>query len=99
MLVLSFYIFYQTTRRDNLTSIVRNTSRKSRTTVAANALKTIADEQGVSVRGGTVNLQTAFYPVPVQIGTPKVKPKEPTFSHENLKKLQLATNLSDKSLL
>ena len=70
-----------------MTSIVRNTSRKSRTTVVANTLKTIADEQGVSVRGGTVNLQTAFYPIPVQIGTPKVKPKEPTFSHENLKRL------------
>jgi hypothetical protein len=79
--------------------IVRNVSSKSRSTVTSNTLKTIADEQCVSTRGGTVKLQTGSKAIPVKIGTVKVKPKEPTFSHENLKRLQAANNLSDKSLL
>ena len=82
-----------------MSNIVRNTSRKSQATVASNTLKHIAADQSVSTRGGTVELQTGSKPIPVQIGAPKVKPKETTFSHENLKKLQAATNMSDKTLL
>ena len=82
-----------------MSNIVRNVSRKSRSTVASNTLKTIADEQCVSTRGGTLKLQTGCKPITVQIGNDKVKPREPTFSHENLKKLQTATKLSDRSLM
>ena len=78
---------------------MRNTSRKSRSTVTSNTLKVIASDQSVSTRGGTVTLQTGSKPLSVQIGVPKVKPKEAKFSHENLKRLQASTNLSDKSLL
>ena len=90
---------HKTARRENLSNIVRNTSRKSQSTVASNTLKNIAEDQSVSTRGGTLQLQTGSKQLPVKIGTPQVKPKEPTFSHENLKRLQAATNLSDKSLL
>ena len=90
------HICKSTTKRENLSNIVRNTSGKSRAKVASAALRTIAEDQGVSIRGGTVNLKTGVNPLPVQIG---VKPKEPKFSHENLRKLQASNNLSDKTLL
>ena len=87
------------TKRENITNIVKNTSRKSKAKVTSSTLKVIAEEQQVSTRGGVVNLQTGSKPLPVQIGTPKVKPKVPKFSHENLKRLQAANNLSDKTLV
>ena len=83
----------------NLAHIVKNNSWRSRSKVATSTLKSIADEQGVSHKGGTVHLQTGSKPLPVQIGTPKVKPKDAKFSLENLQKLQSANNLSDKTLL
>ena len=82
-----------------MANIVKNTSGKSRAKVTSVTLKTIAEEQEVSTRGGVVHLQTGAKPIPVQIGTPTVKPKVPKFSHESLKKLQAANNLSDKTLL
>ena len=88
-----------TTKRENLSNIVKNTSGKSRAKVASSALKTIAEDQGVSIRGGIVNLKTGVNPLPVQIGTSTVKPKDQKFSHENLRKLQASNNLSDKTLL
>ena len=92
------HICQKSVKRDNLSNIVKNVSRKSRSKVASNTLKVIADEQGVSSRGGTVNLQTSSKQIPVQIGTSKIKPKKPFFSHENLKRLQADNNLSDRSL-
>ena len=83
----------------NLSSIVRNTSGKSRSKVAAATLKTIAADQGVSTKGGTLQLQSGKNPLPIQLGTPRIQPKKAKFSHEELKKLQTAHNLSDKTLL
>lgn len=89
----------KSTKRENLVDIVRNTSDKSRSKVTAAALKTIAIDSGVSLKGGVVELGTGSKPIPVQIGTPKLKPKNCQFSIENLKKLQAANNMSDKTLL
>ena len=86
-------------KRENLAGIVKNSSKKSRATVATSTLKTIAEESGVSTRGGVIELQSGSKLLPVQIGTPRVKPKVAKFSHENLKKIQTAHNLSDKMLL
>ena len=74
-----------------MSDIVRNVSCKSRSKVASDTLKTIADEQLASTRGGALKLQTGCKPITVQIGTDRAKPREPTFSHENLKRLQAAT--------
>ena len=89
----------KTKKSDNLAHIVKNISGRSRAKVTSSTLKTVAADQGVSTRGGIVELQTGSKPLPVQIGTPKIKPKMAKFSHENLKKLQTANNLSDQTLL
>ena len=92
------HICQKTIRRENLSNIVKNVSCRSRATVTSNTLKSIAAEEDISTKGGTLNLTTRSKPLPVRIGTPKVQPKEPTFSHDNLKRLQADSNLSDKSL-
>ena len=90
--------FYKAQRVSNLSSIVRKTSVKSRSKVATSTLKTIAESQGVSTRGGVVQLQSGKKELPVQIGAPQTMPRQATFSHENLMRLQTANNLSDRNL-
>ena len=89
----------KTKKSGNLANIVRNSSGKSRAKVASSTLKSIAADQGISTRGGIVELQTGSKTFQVQLGESKVKPKAAKFSHESLKKLQAANNLSDKTLL
>ena len=89
----------KTSKSGNLAGILKSTSQKSRAKVTSSTLKKIAEDSGVSTKGGVAQLQTGSKPLPVQIGTQKVKPKVAKFSHENLKKLQTATNLSDNTLL
>ena len=86
------------TKSDNLSKLVKNTSEKTRSKVTCHSLKTVAEDQGVGARGGTVQLGSGSKLLPVVVGTTKQKPKLAKFSHENLLSLQLATNLSDKSI-
>ena len=93
------HVCHKNTKRENLSNIVRNVSKKSRANVTSSTLKSIAEDEGVSTRGGTLKLQTGSKPIQVQVGTSRESPKEATFSHENLKRLQAASNISDTSLL
>ena len=83
----------------NLANIVKKTSGRSRAKIASSTLKTIALDQGVSTQGGLLQLQTGSRPIPVQLGAPKIKPKNAKFSHDDLKMMQTANNLSDQTLL
>ena len=85
-------------KNSNLSDNVRNTSTRSKSKITASGLKDIAEELGTTPRGGTIELQTGSKLLPVVIGAPQRKPKQAKFSHENLKRLQAATNLSDKSM-
>ena len=89
----------KSTKRGNLSRIVRDTSKKSKSQITANSLKNIASDEGISTRGGTVHLKTAGKSIPVQVGQSKVKPRQPLFSHESLKRLQTANSLSDRGLM
>ena len=89
----------KSTKRVNLSKIVRDTFKKSKSHITASSLKNIASDLGVSTRGGTLNLKTGGKSIPVQVGKSKIQPRHPHFSHENLKQLQTANNLSDRSLL
>ena len=78
----------KTQKGPNLAKIVKNTSGKSRSRVASATLKTLAEEQGVSTRGGTLQLKSGSKYLPVHLGNSRAKPKEAKFSHANLQKLQ-----------
>ena len=82
----------------NVSEIVKNKSAKSRGKVTSSILKTVAADQSVTLRGGQVNLPSGSNILHVKLGTPKVVPKPPRFSHENLKRIQAAHNLSDKAI-
>ena len=87
-------------KAENLANLVKSTSINSKTKVASAAIQDIAkNDIGVSTRGGTVCLPSGSKEIPITIGTPKAKPKEPNFTHKDLMNLQASENLSDRSLL
>ena len=89
----------KTTKRANMINIVRNSSVKTKCNVIASELKCLAEDQGVSTKGGDIELQSGSKTLPVQIGTKKCGPKEPKFSHENLKNLGARLNLSGNAVM
>ena len=83
----------RTLKGKKISKMIQSTSVKSRSKIIAQNLKKLANEEGSSTRGGTLELS-----LPVKIGKSKVELKQPHFSHENLKRLQTANNLSDRAL-
>ena len=82
-----------------MANIVRQTSEKSKAKVVSITLKNICEEQGISTKGGKVNLPTGSRPLPVQVGTSRDKQQSLKFSHNSLKRLQVQNNFSDRVLL
>ena len=87
-------------KRHNLTDIVHYNSAKTQYTVVSNTLKTIAEDQGASTRGGEVLLQSGDpNKLLVKIGRGRNnKRKDRIISHEDLRKLQLRVGCSDAKL-
>ena len=82
-----------------MVKLVRGTSVNTKSEVIASELKAMAEDEGQSSRGGIIELKSGSNTLPVKIGTERAKPKVPTFSHENLKRLGNQLNLSGNSLL
>ena len=84
----------------NLANIVNTTSPHTRAKLAATTIHNIASsDEGVSTRGGVLNLPSGSKSLPVTIGTPKAKPSDIKFSHSDMMNIQVSQNLSDRSLL
>ena len=83
----------------NLSNLVKKATDKSKATVASEALHDIAQNEGVSTRGGIVALPSGNKKLSVTIGTPKVAPKAANFTHEDLMRLQGSQNLSDRCIM
>ena len=89
----------KTEKRANLTNMVRSNSANTKSNVVANTLKTIADDQGASTRGGEVLLQSGGpNKLLVKIGRGRNDQKDRIITHEDLKKLQLRVGCSDAKL-
>ena len=91
----------KTQKRANLTGIIRHNSANTQTSVVANSLKSIAEDQGASTRGGEVSLQSGGpNKLLIKIGKGrKDKREERIITHEDLKALQSRVGCSDKKLL
>ena len=89
----------KTQKRENIVSLIRNSSDQSKSSVLVSGLMEVAEKQGESTRGGTVTLQSGSRQIPVQIGTKRGRDKEPQLSHANLKSLGRRLNLSNSSLI
>ena len=85
-------------KQANISELAKSSSAKTRGRVTSNILKDLCADGGVSLRGGDINLPTATKSLVVKVGKSKVTPKQPKFSHENLKRLQVANNFSDKAV-
>ena len=59
----------RTVKRENISAFVRGTSEKSIAAVTVFALKEIAQQQGVGVRGGKVLLSSGSKVLPVVVGS------------------------------
>ena len=77
-------------------NITRNNNNSEKMTV--NLLKSVAEDQGVSTRGGKINLGSGSKDLPSVIGKLTVEPKVSMFSHEALKKCQVNHNMSDNTM-
>ena len=92
------HICSKVTFQSKVADMVKGRSMKSRSRVACSILKSVAADQGISSRGGKVELQSGSKTLPVSLGTPQVVPKQPRFTHEDLKRVQAAHNLSDRAI-
>ena len=82
-------------KNTNIIDVLNSSSKNCKSNIIVKSLKTLAKEEGVSVRGGYLNLKSEPQVMPVQIGTARTKPETPQFSHEHLRSLQLQLNLSN----
>lgn len=89
----------RTTRHDNLVDLLRNHSEKTQQQVASKLLDAIYEDKGVSKQGGSTLLATKGQPKLVTVGTCRTKKPSPKYTIEDLSKLQVARNLSDKDTL
>ena len=61
--------------------------------MASATLQDIAqNEANVSTRGGVMSLPSGSKEIPIMIGTPKTRTKDPKFSHQDLVKIQISEN-------
>ena len=70
----------------------------TKASVTVSTLKDIINQDRGCMRGGLVNLQSGSKQLPVQVSTPRIKPKKAKFSHQDLIHLQTAQSMSDKSI-
>jgi hypothetical protein len=80
----------------NLSNIVRNTSGKSRSKVAAATLKTIAEDQGVSARGVPLNFRVEKILSQFNLAPPESNPRKPSFLMKSLRNCKLPTTYQTK---
>ena len=87
------------TRQKNLAGMVKASSMRTKGRVTSDCLKSVFQDCGVKLRGGTANLPTGSKPISVTIGANQKSFNKTRFSAENLIKLQTAFNLSDRTTL
>ena len=81
--------------QDNLHNIFREKSLKSKEKIGSKGIKHLFDDKGVSRQGGTVLLCTGGKKLPVSLS---ININKARFTHENLKRLQVAQGCSDRSI-
>ena len=86
-------------KSENLSQLINNTSPKTQAKLTSKLLHSIAEQSGVGTRGDTINIQSGARLLPVTVGNPKQKAKEPFFSSEQLMRLQASQECSDRKLL
>ena len=89
----------RTEMQENLFDLVRNKSEKTQEQVTSKLLDAIYQNKGVSKQGGVAILATKGAPKQVMVGKSRNAKPSPKFTLEDMTKLQVSRNLSDKDTL
>ena len=89
----------RTEMQGNLFDLIRHKSEKTQEQVTSKMLDAIFQDKGVSKQGGVALLATKGTPKPVTVGKSRVSKPSPKFTLEDMTKLQVSRNLSDKDTL
>ena len=89
----------RTEMQENLLDIIRSHSEKTQEQVTSKMLDVIFKEKGISKQGGVALIATKGTPKPVTVGKSRVSKPSPKFSIDDLTKLQVTRNFSDKDTI
>ena len=89
----------RTEMQENLFDMIRHKSDKTQQQVTSKMLDALFDDKGVSKQGGVALLATKGTPKSVTVGKTRVSKPSPKFTLEDMTKLQVSRNLSDKDTL
>ena len=88
----------RTEMQENLYDMIRQKSEKTQEQVTSKMLDAIFNDKGVSKQGGEVTLSTKGTPKPVVVGKNKLDRPRPKFTLQEMTKLQVSRNFSDKDI-
>ena len=89
----------RTDMQANLFGLIRSHSEKTQEQVTYKMLNAIFEEKGVSKQGGVALIATKGTPKSVTVGKSRAARPSPKFSIEDLTRLQVTRNFSDKDTL
>ena len=90
----------KSTKQDNLLQLVRSNSNKAKEQVASSLLKEIYETKNISTSGGiTTKIATKGTPLQVTVGQDNNNNHSAKFTLEDMTKLQISRNLTDKDTL
>ena len=89
----------RTDMQANLFGLIRSHSEKTQEQVTSKMLDAIFQEKGVSKQGGVALIATKGTPKSVTVGKSRAARPSPKFSIEDLTRLQVTRNFSDKDTL
>ena len=83
-------------KRNNLANFVRQSSVKTKSSIASQTLKDICGSSGKTTAGASINLGTGGKCLPVTVGRASSLLKRPKFTADSLKRLQTSLNFSNR---
>ena len=89
----------RSTMQDNLFQLVRNNSEKLKEQVTSRLLKEICEVKEITTSGGITKLATKGKPLQVTVGQDNNNKPSSKFTLEDMTKLQISRNMSDKDTL
>ena len=85
--------------QENLFDMIRQKSEKTQEQVTSKMLDAIFQDKGASKQGGETLLATKGTPKPVVIGKSRISKPQPKFTVQDMTRLQVSRNFSDKDTL
>ena len=92
------HVCRKTTMEENIPLLIKNRSAKGQAKIAGKLIVSHAQKEGVSTRGGIVELPTGGKPIQIQVGKPQHIAKPTRFTMTDLKRLQRKFKFSGNAI-